>query len=520
MSSIRQNNHRIAKNTIVLYIQMILSMGIAFLAVRILLEKLGVLDYGLVNAIGCIVTMFTSFTMALSTAATRFFTFDLGRRDYTHLKTVFSMNVILFVCFAAAIVFLSETVGLWYLHNKMVMPLSRLHAANIFFQMTIGISVFHLIGIPYMALIIAHENMFTYACISIMESILRLSAAIGISFVTTDRLGTYGVFMLIVCVIQNFAYFLYCFRKYPESHFRFQWNKKEFKDIFVFSGWNAFGNTAWMCSNVFLSLLLNSFFGPIVNAARGIAQQVDRAVDVLSLNFLSASRPQIVKYWAQKDYLQYELLLKRVSKIGFFLLWVLALPILLETNYLLSFWLHTVPRYAVSFVQLTILNTLINFFSFPIVYGVQATGKIGMFETFGSGVKILVLPVTWLALHWGANPNHALLISCAITFLCVCSRFYFFRRAAKINARAFVWDIFIKTAIYAVISAIPVFFMVKLLPSSFLRVVLTVAVSGLLNVSLWYLICLNASEKKYIFGFLAEKLSRFLPKKGTEPVHE
>ena len=421
-----------------LYFRMMVTMGISFYTTRVVLNALGVVDYGLVNVIGSAVSMFSFLSSSLSTAASRFFNYQLGKGNALELQRTFSMILLLYGGLFVLLLLLSETVGLWIVRTKLVIPPERMEAAVWFYHASVATLLIGLWSVPYKAMVISHENMRVYAWASVFEAVSKLAIVYCVTLGSFDRLILYGILLGFVTLLHLLLYMAVCRIKYPETRYLAYFNKAKFKLVLVFSGWNMFGTAAWASSDIFLNLLLNNFFGPVVNAARGVAMQVAGGTSAFTQNFLTAVRPQIVKYWASHEHGQFALLFRRASKTGFFLLFALSLPVLLETEFILRLWLGEVPAHTVRFTQLILVTGLINSFSFPLVYGAQATGRIALFESVGSGVRFLILPAAWFALRMGGGPDMALWVGLAGTAVCVCARLVIFSRLTHYPVADFV----------------------------------------------------------------------------------
>jgi O-antigen/teichoic acid export membrane protein len=449
-----ENNKRIAKNTIVLYLRMMVTMAISFFTTRVVLNTLGVVDYGLVNVIGSAVSMFSFLSISLSTAASRFFNYELGKKDAIELRRTFSMVLLLYGGLFVILLLLSDTVGLWVVKTKLTIPPERVSAANLFFHLSVISLLIGVWAVPYQAMVISHENMRAYAWLSIFEAVAKLGIVFCLTLGTVDRLKLYGCLFCFATLLHTLLYKVLCHVKYPETRFIAYVDKRKFRELLSFSGWNLFGTAAWATSDVFVSLLLNNFFGPVVNAARGVAMQVSGGVSAFTQNFLTAARPQIVKYWAANERDHFHVLIHRTAKTGFFLLLFLSLPVLIETEFILRVWLKTLPAYAVSFTQLVVLTGLVNSFSFPIVYAAQATGKIALFEGIGSGMRFLVLPGAWVALVAGGRPETALWVVFAGTVACMIARLVILARITGSPAKVFAVKAVLPCVLVALVAGI------------------------------------------------------------------
>lgn len=422
MSENSANNKRIAKNTALLYIRMIFLMCIALFTSRVILDVLGVEDYGIYNVIGGVVLMFSFISGSLATAAQRYITFELGKENNGNLKEVFSTFVTLHVALGILIAIIAEPIGLWFIYNKMMIPESRLNAAFWVFQFSVISLIVMLISVPYNALIIAHERMNAFAAISVVEAILRLAIVYSLLlFSEVDKLILYGVLMLIVQVVVRFLYTIYCKRHFEESEYKFVWNKKLVHEVAGFVGWSIFGNVAFISYTQGLNLLLGTFFVPAVNAARGIAVQVQGAVNSFVSNFQTAINPQITKQYAAGNLNEMVNLVFKSSRFSFYLLMLTTLPIMLETELILKLWLGQIPPYTIEFMRIILLTTWINSIANPLIVSVKATGHIQRYESTVSIIMMCILPISYVLLRLGYNAVsvfivHLVMEICAMSF--------------------------------------------------------------------------------------------------------
>lgn len=411
-----ENNKRIAKNTGMLYIRMLLTMAVSLYTSRIVLNTLGVEDFGIYNVVGGVVAMFSFLNGAMASATQRFLSFEIGRKDSVQFKKVFSHSVTLHILIAITILFLAETLGLLFLDTKMNIPMERMEAARWVFQFSVLSFVVTVIQVPYNAAIIAHERMNVYAYISIIEVTLKLLIVFMLVWIGFDKLKLYAILIFCVTLLIAFIYRIYCKNKFEECHYHFSWDKSLFYSLLNFSGWSLFGNFAWITMGQGLNIMLNIFFGPIVNTAWGIAFQVNYAVNGFVVNIRMAINPQIVKSYAGGDKVYMRRLVFESAKYSFFLLLFLSLPVLLETKIILHFWLKIVPDYAIIFCRLVLINTLIQCFdaSFGIVF--QAIGKIKENQLLAGGTYLLILPIAYVLLKFGYPPQTVFYIQITATF--------------------------------------------------------------------------------------------------------
>lgn len=503
-------NRRLFKNTLILYVRMAVTMGISCLTVRMLLDYLGVIDYGLISVIESIVSMCSLLTASLTNSSARFFAFELGREQNGVLGRIFSQMQLMYVCAIVLIVLVLETAGLWYFHERLVMPGDRREAAAFFYQASILITALTIFKTPYCALIVAHENMSAFSVITIVESVGRFLAAFGISLFSFDKFVVYGILLVGVNLLGALCYVVYCLRKYPESRPALFFSKRIFKMTFAFSGWAMFGNLAWSAQMVFLPLLLNSFFGPVVNAARGVALYLAHAIMLFSENFFRAGQPRIVKAWASRDKQAFSDTMKLVSKTGFLLLAIPTIPVMYELDGLLHLWLTNVPEHAKNFILLILLDSLVNVFAYPLVYAVQATGRIALFESLGSSIRILVFPLAWIALACGAPPEAAFVILIFITFATLLSRFLIFCRRTHTACGEFAWDVFGKMGLVFLLAQILPFLITEFFASSFSRMLFNGTSSVLWTTAFWYMLALTKEQKQQAHEFAERAVRRIL----------
>lgn len=418
------NNKRIAKNTLYLYLRMLFVMAVSLYTVRAILDILGVVDYGIYNVVGGLVTMFAFMNRTLSTSSQRYFSIALAKDDQGNLKKVFSLNLTVFVILGLIVFFLLETVGLWFVNYKMTIPPERMVAANVVFQLSILAMLLQIVVIPYMALVIAHEKMNIFAIIGVVEALGRLAIVFLLAAISFDKLIVYGVLVLLLSLFTSSWYIIYCLKHYPESHYHWYWNKGEAFELLGFSGWHFLGTFSTTCRSQGINMLLNLFFNPAVNAARGVAYQAYSAVQQLVTNFFTAVKPQIYKSYASEQYGELYKLINRSTIICAFLISLLVFPIVANTELLLGWWLKKVPEYAVIFTQLVLINGLVDSVDGPTIASALATGKIKRYMQIVSGVILANIPLSYVALLLGGEPWITMLISIGLSMIAVVVRGY------------------------------------------------------------------------------------------------
>ena len=398
------SNKTIAKNTIFLYFRMMLTMIISLYTSRVILQVLGVDDYGIYQAVGGIVGFLSFLNNALSTGSSRFITFGLGENNLQKLKNIFSTTLTAHICLAVIIVILAETAGIWFLHNKLVIAPDRIDAAEFVFHLSLLTAFFSLTQVPYGACIIAHEKMGIYAYVSIIEALLKLLIVYLLTIGDFDKLKLYALLLCLVQVGIIIFYRVYCTRSFEEAKFRFFFDKKLFKEIAGFSGWSLFANCSIALNSQGILVLLNMFFSPAVVAARAISLQVNTAANQFVSNFQTAANPQIVKRYAAKDYEGSKQLLLQTTKFSFYLMLLLSLPICLGAKQLLTLWLGIVPEYTVIFLQLVIIQSLFSVFDTSFYRALYAKGRLRENALISPTLGLVRFPVIYLLFKFGFSP--------------------------------------------------------------------------------------------------------------------
>lgn len=412
------DNKRIVKNTILLYTRLLITMLVSIYTSRVILKTLGVEDFGIYNVVGGVVLMFSFLNSSISAATSRFIIFELGRKDIKQLKKVFNASLMSHIGIAIIVAIFAETIGMWFIINKLVIPASRMDAAIWTLQFSILTTMINLTQVPYNALIIAHEKMNIYAYVSVFDAILKLIIAYALSIVNFDKLVVYSALFCLVSLVIAFTYRIYC-RKYfyEETCFCFQWNKSLYKTLFSFSIWELYGGLAIMGMGQGVNMLLNMFFGPAVNAARGIASQLEGAVSSFGNNFMTAVKPQIIKLYAEKEESKMTKLVFASSKYSFFLTIIFTLPLLLETRFILDIWLIETPMYATSFCQLVLINNLIWSLRGPIVTAIHAIGRIKVANLICGSIFYLVIIGSYIGLKLGLPPQSVFIITILVSLI-------------------------------------------------------------------------------------------------------
>lgn len=500
------NNKRIAKNTLLLYIRMFVIMAISLYTSRIVLKALGVEDFGIYNVVGGIIAMLGVLNGSMAVSTQRFLTYELGTGNKTKLEQNFSMCFTIYLLLALVFLVLAETVGLWFLNTHMTIPDNRIIAANWVYQFTIISSVFSLLTNPYNAAIIAHEKMNVFAYVSMGDAMLKLVIVYLLLVIDFDKLIVYSALILCIQLFDMALYFIYCVRHYDETHYKFFWDKALFKELFFYSGWNLFGSMCGIAKGQGLNILLNMFFNPSVNAARGIAFQVNNIVSQFFSNFYTAVRPQITKYYAQNDLENMFNLVFRSSKFTFYLILLISLPLLIESPFIINLWLGQLPEYVVPFMRLIIIVTAIDATANPIMTTCHATGNIKLYQSLVGTIIILNLPISYVVLTMGASPTSVFIVSVVLSSIVFFVRLWVVQRLVRFPIKEYLLDVcgrVILVAIFA--SVIPSIIHLALAQTdivSFFNCIVCV----LSTIGTIYLIGLSHNEKHFIVSTIKKRI--------------
>jgi O-antigen/teichoic acid export membrane protein len=480
------NTRRIAKNTLMLYFRQLLIMLVSLYTVRAILETLGAEDYGIYNLVAGVVTMCGFLSGSMAAASQRYFAFELGRGDYAQLKKTFSLNLFIYILIAAAVLLLAETIGLWFINNKLTIPQERMGAARWIYQCSIISFVFTILVTPFMAAIIAHEDMNIYAAVSIVEAVLKLGIVFLLKMIALDKLRLYGILLCMVTVINTGIYTAICKSKYQECGFRFYWNKGLFKELISFTGWNLFGACVGVFKNQGVNILLNQFFNPLVIAARGIAAAVNAAAASFSQNFSSALRPRIIKSYAEKNKPEMLKIMFYGCKGTYFLMYICTLPLVIEMPLVLSIWLKNIPAHTVLFTRLALIDALIDSVSFPIMAAAQAAGRIKFYQSVVGGILLLNFPVSLVILRLGGPAYSVMVTAICLGVIAFIVRILILKRLVHYSLKNFFNEVLIPMGAVSILSAIIPVILYRILNYGIIRLIVitgaTITTVGLLFV--------------------------------------
>lgn len=508
MSNQSVNNNRIAKNTLFLYIRMLFIMTVSLFTSRVILSTLGVEDYGIFNVVGGVVAMFGFLNGSMSDATQRFISFAIGKSDQNRLKIVFSTTLQIHFLIAVIVVVLSEVVGMWFLYNKLLIPSERMDAAFWVLQCSIMSAVVLILSVPYNADIVAHEKMSAFAYISILEAVLRLAIVYLLLLSSFDKLILYAILALIVQILIRLCYSLYCNRHFDETKYSHVWDKGLFKEILSFAGWSLGGNLAFVFFTQGVNILLNMFFGPVVNAARAISVQVECAIAQFATNFQMAFSPQITKTYAVDDLKSMHALIFRSSKFTYLLLLLIALPVCVEVDIILQIWLKEVPMNTAVFVQLLIVSMIIDSSAKPLMTAASATGNIRRYQTVLSTIYTSIVPFSYIALKMGYEAWIVFFINALICGVNFIVRLFLVRPLINMSIMKYCRLVFAPCSLVTLISVTSAVCFHLLLPESLLGAASVILLTVLVVTVCSFAIGLDNHERSIIYSKITTILQR------------
>lgn len=507
-SQTTDNNKRIAKNTLLLYFRMLLMMFVTLFTSRVVLDKLGVTDYGIYNVVGGVVAMLGFLNSSMSNAVQRYLSFEIGKNNEAGVNRIFNVSLFAHVGIAVFVFVVMEIVGVWYLNTHMNIPAERMDAANWVLQCSIFTTLFTIVQVPYNAIIISKEQMGIYAYISILEVVLKLLVVYMLAIGNFDKLKLYSVLIMVVTIGIVMIYRFYCTRKYKEAKFKFikDWNL--LKQIVGFASWNMLGELAWVFTGQGVNIILNSFFGPVVNAARGLAEQVNGAVNRFVANFQTAVNPQLIKNYASDQLGEMKTLLFRSTRFSYYLLLALSLPIILKMDFILHLWLKEVPDYTTGFCQLVLVSSLVSTLSNLLAQVARAYGKIRNYQIIVSIFLFLNFPLSYIVLKFWGSPLSTMFVNIGINAMLLFVRLRLTNRMIQMTYGSFIrnvlFPVIIVTAV-ALVIPLTIYFMLDNSIISFIIVCLVSFVS--VGVST-YALGMNANERLYILAAISKIITK------------
>ncbi len=503
------NNKRIARNTLFLYVRMLLVMAVSLYTSRIILAALGVTDFGIYNVVGGVVAFLGFLNSSMSNAVQRFLSFELGRNDGAKTNHVFCSALIAHFSIAVFIVIVLELVGSWFISNQLNIPPNRLCAAKWVFQCSVITSFFSILQVPYNAIIIAKERMGVYAYLSILEVLFKLVIVYFLLIISYDRLITYAVLHAIVTIGVLQFYRIYCSKKFIEAKFRLVRDYSTLKEIGSFAVWNLIGEFAWSVTNQGVSFVINVFVGPVVNAAQGVSVQVNTAVMRFVSNFQTALNPQIIKSYSSSALEDMSKLISRGSRLSFFLLLLLSLPLIFEMDYVLHLWLKEVPDYAREFCQMMLICSLVMTATNLLVTIIRATGNIREYQFVTAILLLFNFPLSWFVLKIGMPPYTVIISLTLVQIINGCIRLYYVKKLVNYPIRSFVCFDLAKMIVVLLISSTPFIILKQFCMQGTYRFVLSVLFTGMVVILSSYMFGLERKEKIEIYNAFVRKWNHF-----------
>ncbi len=500
--SVSENNSRMARNTLILYLRMFLNVFIGLISSRLILNKLGINDFGILTVVGGIVSLFGFFSNAMTSSAQRFMAVDLGRNDFFKLRKTFNAIMKIQLTLGVLIVFFSETIGFWMVNNYLNIPLERMCAVNWVYQFAVVTFLIAMVQVPFDALIIVKEHLKVYAFFSVTENLLKLLAIFSLTFFDFDNMIMYSLILMLLTVCLRFSQFAYCKYQFQETKYVSELDKEFYGHLLSFTGWNLFGNIAGVAKSQGINVLINVFFGTALNAAYGVGMQVQNVAQSFVSNFQLATAPQIVKYHASGDSESSNNLILNSARYTFFLLYIIAIPVIFNIDVLLRIWLKEIPEFTGVFVKLGLINLLIEVISGPLMIGAQASGNIKWYQITIGTMIFVNLPVSYVLLFIYKNPFLIYDVSISISILSLLLRLFFLERLINLSIRKFLIEVMIKIFLVSLFSLLPIFFFRYWLELRSINVslILLIIFDVVICIMSIFIFGLQRSERKYLYG--------------------
>lgn len=502
----------IAKNTVFLYFRMTLVMLVSLYTSRIVLDVLGASDYGLYNVVGGIVAMLAFLNGSISAGTSRFISYELGKGDSEQLRNVFNVALVSHISIALIVFVIAETIGLWFLNTQIVFDESRTTAVNVVYQLSILTTMLNFTQIPYTATIVAHEKMSIYAYISILEVVLKLLMVLLLTKINNfDALIAYSIMVFGIQFIILSIYRFYCHRKYEESHWRFVKDNKQYKTILSFAGWDVIGSLCVITQGQGINILLNMYFGPVVNAARAVAYQVQGAFHQFTGNFMMAVNPQIVKSFACKEYKAMVRLINNASLYSYYLLLIFVMPVMFRLQFILNLWLKEVPEYTEVYTLIILTNMMIRAIANPVIKGVHATGDIKMFNLIAGGIGLLPLLVCWMGFYFGMNSIFAFWIVLLWGVIANIVEILFLKKQLpEFSITEHLRVVYLRSFLVTIAVLVPCWFINSLFNNTFWGVIEYYIVALIVTASIVFFTGLTKSLKTFLINKIKDAIHRFI----------
>ena len=507
MQDTTSNNKRIAKNTIMLYIRMFISMLVGLYTSRVVLATLGVEDYGIYGVVGGVVAMMGFLNASMSGATSRFLTFELGRGDKDRLAKTFSSALIVHIAIAIIVFILAETVGLWFLCNKLNIPEGRMEAAHWVYQFSILATMLSITQVPYNATIIAHEKMDVYAYVEILNVSLKLLIVYLLCIGNFDKLILYASLMLAVSILIMMVYKIYAIRQFPEAHFHWIWDKTYLRPLLSFSGWDLYGNACVIARQQGTNFLINIFYGVVYNAASGIATTVQGTISGLAFNIILAFRPQIIKQYAKGNVEDMSKLVGNAVCFTTILFGCMSIPLILETHYIMKAWLGVIPEKSEIFCQILLIASFLGLLNNIWNTCIHATGKIKEISIFSGTFFLISLPIIYVVFQFKAPVESAYLVFIlSIVFVNVSNLLIIKKKIPKLKLN-FVFLNYIKVIIVLMASYYITSLFKAQMQETFIRLLVDCFICWIIVFASSFIFILNKKQKKSIISKICPKLA-------------
>lgn len=504
-----ETNKKIAKNTLMLYTRQILILLVSLYTVRVVLNVLGVEDYGIYNVVGGIVSFFSFLSGTMASATQRFFSYALGEHNLEKLKKTFIVNLVIYGVIAIIALVILETIGVWFVNEQLRVPLERFEAARWIYHFSVLTFIATIFITPFMAIIIAHEDMQIYAYVSIVEVVMKLGVVFLLMYLPWDKLELYGVLVFVVSVINAIIYIGICTRRYRECQFRkFYWDKELFREIIGFTGWTLFGQITTVVRNQAVTILLNQVFTPVVVAARAIATNITSRINVFSNNFNVGLYPPIIKSYAANDKKNLFSLIYNGSKMTFFLMWVFALPMFLEMDIILHLWLKNPPPEAVLFTRLALVEVLINSMSLPITTAARAPGRMKIYELTLGSIQIAIFIVSWVVLNMGAAAYSVFVVAIIANAIMFIVRLLIVRKLIDLSLKPYFYQVVFPVLGVTLFSGIPSFALHIMLPDNLIFKIISGLISVILVFISMYFIGLDKRWREKVRSIIVNRIRK------------
>lgn len=510
LSEEQRNNKRIAKNTLLLYFRLLVTMCVSLYTSRVILNALGIEDYGIYNVVGGVVAMLSLFTNSISAAVSRFFAFALGKKDLVKLNSVFSTSMNIQLILAVIIIIIAEVLGFLFL-NKLNIPVERVNSAQYAFHFIVISFAISLISVPYRAAIIAHEKMSVFAYVSILEAVLKLTIAFLLSISSYDKLITYAILLTVVAVIIRIIYGVYCRVYFNECRYHFSFDKMMLKEMSGFAGWNFLGSGAYLFNTQGVNIVSNLFFGVTTNAARGITNQVEGIVKQFVTSFTTAINPQIIKSYAAGNLEYMHSLVCRGAKFSYLLMLFFVIPLMFEAETVLSLWLKNYPPEAPIFLKLSLIGTMFDILGNSTANAAWATGNVKRYYIIVSSVGCLVFPLSWISFTFGCKAYFSYIVFAIIYAIVMFVKVYIIKDLVRFPAKRFITDVLFRIIPVTALSLIfPSIFFFGL-NQYYLARFAVVTVISIISVAIFtFIIGLTKGERNTIVNTFKEKLTHVI----------